>query len=277
MRKKAIGFLGGQFGDAITTIAAQKIFCEDFPDYDFTFALSEKYAGIMPLFEHQPHIKTRHLWQGYDGLWPTEKDKTFLKDSHYDIVFNPMQGVGDGNWMNRIHQVELCCERYGLRRPQTPKVSLHRFFEKNESYKGCVAVSLFPNGGDGLKNLGAGKVQEVCDFLIKLGHKVIQIGGAMEPDIQGAHKLNLSYFESVKVMCSCDFLVTGDTGMSWVASAYDIPVVGCYAYGYHSGAASSKNWQPINPRAIYLERYDAKDIPIQEILESVLRVRQLEK
>lgn len=271
--KKAIGFLGGQFGDAITTIAAQKIFCEDNPDYQFTFALAKKYAGIMPLFYNQPHIHDYHLWEGYDNF-PQQKDIAYLEEQQFDIVFNPMQNVGDERWMNRIHQVQLCCERYGLRIPSSGKINLQRYFEPDYEYRNCVGLSLFPNNGEGIKNLKRDVAQELTKTLVKKGYRVIQLGDAREPTLVGAKKVIASYFDSVKALCACKFLVTGDTGLSWVAAAYDIPVAGFYAYGYHC-ATTSINWQPVNAKAIYQERYDAKEFTIEDINSQIESLESL--
>ena len=266
--KKAIGFLGGQFGDAITTIAAQKIFLEHNPDFEFTFALSKKYEEIIPLFLNQPHIKNVHLWEGYDSYWPTTNDLEFINNQKFDIVFNPMQGVIH-DWFKSMHQVSLCCARYGLKIPKTNEVSLHKYFEPNENYKNYVAVSYFANNGQGIKNISIQKINIINNFIKNMGYKIVHLGGCNEPIIDHAINPKLSLFESVRILCSCKLLITTDTAMSWIASAYKIPTIGIYSYAYHPGATTSINWQPVNPNAFYLDSDAAENVSLNDILENI--------
>ena len=64
-------------------------------------------------------------------------------------------------------------------------------------------------------------------------------------------------------------LITGDTGMSWVASAFNQNVIGLYAKKYNFNASTSANWQPTNSKAIYLERDNVNEIPIAEIINAI--------
>jgi len=270
MRKKAIGFLGGQFGDILTTIGAQRVFSEDFPEYDFTLAVSRKYSEILALFKDQKYIKDLHTWEGYDSSWPTENDINFLKEKKYDMVFNPMQGVGDANWFNKTHQVSLCCERYGLRLPDTNEIFLNKNFKENLEYKNSICLSVFPNEGIGIKALTLSRAQNLAKILKSKGHRVLQLCGRNDPKIDGAEIVQKSFVEVSEILCCCKLLITGDTSISWIASAYKVPTVGLYAYGYHAGAKTSKNWQPINPNAIYLESETVSGIEDEHILRAVL-------
>lgn len=264
--KKAIGFLGGQFGDIITTIGAQKVFSEDYPEYELTLGISRKYADIAPLFYNQRYIKDIHIWEGYDNAWPTENDKKFIETNKYDIIFNPMQGVGDHNWYNRIHQVALCCERYGLRLPDTNEVFLNKNFNVLNEYKNSICLSIFPNNGIGLKSPSLDKAQNLINSINKFGFQVIQLRGPSDPRLNNVKIIETSLFEAVKIMTSCKLLVTGDTSMSWIASAYKVPTLGMYAYKYHLGSHTSKNWQPVNPNAKYIEADILENISNEEVI-----------
>jgi len=265
--KKAIGFLGGQYGDAITTIAAQNIFAENYPDFDFTFALSKKYEAIMPLFLNQKQIKNIHLWDGYDSYWPTNNDINYIKENNFDIVFNPMQGVIP-NWFETMHQVSLCCARYKLPLPKTDEVTLNRYFEPNNNFKNYIAISPFANNGHGLKALSLERINVITNFLYKKGYKIVHLGSERENTIDNTINPKFNLFESVKILCACKLLITTDTAMSWIASAYKIPTLGLYAYGYHQ-TNTSKNWQPIQPNAKYLESYSVNDINMDIILKNI--------
>ena len=267
--KKAIGFLGGQFGDIITTIGAQKVFSEDYPEYELTLGISRKYADIAPLFYNQKYIKDVHIWEGYDNAWPTENDKKFIEINKYDIVFNPMQGVGDLNWYNKIHQVSLCCQRYGFRLPESDKVSLINHLDVLDEYKNYICLSIFPNNGEGIKSFSINKAQNLVDSIKKMGFKILQLCGPKDPILKEVEAIRKPFTEAVQIMNSCKLLITGDTSMSWVSSAYNTLTLGVYAYAYHGGALTSKNWQPVNTNAKYLEADIVDHIENERILEAL--------
>ena len=54
--------------------------------------------------------------------------------------------------------------------------------------------------------------------------------------------------------------------MSWIASAYKVPTLGMYAYKYHPGSHTSKNWQPVNPNAKYIEADILENISNEEVI-----------
>ena len=102
-----------------------------------------------------------------------------------------------------------------------------------------------------------------------MGYKIVHLGGCNEPIIDHAINPKLSLFESVRILCSCKLLITTDTAMSWIASAYKIPTIGIYSYAYHPGATTSINWQPVNPNAFYLESDAAENVSLNDILENI--------
>jgi len=272
MKKKAIGFLGGQLGDQIICLGAVKVLAEDYPDTDFTMAMSEKFSAIAPLFENQPYIKDIHIWQGYDAAWPTENDKKFIIDNKYDLVFNPMDNNQHPRWFQTMHQVSSTCQRYGLRLPDTNEVFLKKNFKLLPMYKNHIALSVFANNGEGVKSLSVGRAQELVDNLKSMGHKVLQLHGPKDPVLKNLEVISKSFVKAAQVLHSCKLLVTGDTAMSWVASAYKIPTLGLYAYSYHPNATTSVNWQPINPNAKYLEANIVANIPNDLIIEEVGKI-----
>ena len=268
--KRAIGFLGGQYGDIVTTIAAQKIFKEDFPNYKLTLAASFKFKEILPIFKGQDFVNDIHIWQGYDESWPTDADLRFIKDNEYKIIFNPMQGVGDGLWFNRIHQVSLCCERYGLRLPESNQVSLQKKFLENSDYKNTIFLSVFPNNGQGVKAMSMKNAISLTDILKKEQNKVYQISGPHDPQIPNVDRvIKVSFLEILPIIANCKLLITGDTSICWIASTLEVKTLGLFARGCHPNSINSKNWQPINPNAIYLEADNVNNINLDKIVTEV--------
>lgn len=265
---KAIGFLGGQFGDSIISIGLQKVFTQLHPEVEFTFALSKKYSAILPLFNEQSHIKSIHAWEGYDNLWPTQTDREFINEQRFDYLFNPMQAHRDNTWYLRRHQVAEVCHMYGFPEPETNEVTLNRYFTPYNR-RDTVALALFPNNGQGVKSMNVERANFIANYLHKQGIKTIQLGTSAEPKIENCPRLDTPYFDSVRHLTGCRFVIAGDTGLSWVASAYKIPILGLYAYGYYHGVETSKNWQPVNPNAEYLEGRSINDIPLEHIAAKI--------
>ena len=104
-----------------------------------------------------------------------------------------------------------------------------------------------------------------------MGYKAVHLNGPGEPDIEGSIKSNCSWIDSAALIAKSEMLITADTGMSWVASAFSHPTVGLYAWGYNPVCETSKNWQPTNKNASYLESYNARDIKAKEIVAEIIK------
>ncbi len=268
---KICGFMGGQFGDAIIAQGAVSSIRKLYPDCNFTFALSKKYGGILPLFENQPNIQRTHIWEGYDREWPTEKDTDFLKQEKFDILFHPMAYHKDNLWYLNHHQVTECCNMYNLPAPETNEITLVPSLTPCEVFKNYVGLSLFPNNGKGIKSLSLDKAEIITEFINKKNNcDTVQLAGPDDPFIRSSgHYYKAPYMECVRALLACKLLITGDTGMCWIASALKIPVVGLFATAYYPYAQTSINWQPVNPKAIYLEGRTVDDIPMSSILSVI--------
>ena len=157
----------------------------------------------------------------------------------------------------------------GFSPPKDLSCVLTKYFELKSGFEDSVCISPFTAWEK--KNISLSKWEQIVSFVNSKGLKVVQIGGNSEPTIKGAEKkLNLSYFESAKVMLSCKFLICLDGGMSWVASAYKQKVLGLYGYHF-DGLMSPKIYQPINENAIYLESKNAEDIQMNLIFDNIIK------
>ena len=70
-------------------------------------------------------------------------------------------------------------------------------------------------------------------------------------------------------MLGTDFLISCDSGMPWVASAYNHPTIGLYSSAYNPMVETTKNWQPVNPNAVYLESNLANNISMYAIVDEI--------
>ena len=57
--------------------------------------------------------------------------------------------------------------------------------------------------------------------------------------------------------------------MAWIASGYSFPTFGIYAYNYYPHVTTSKNWQPINPNAKYIEKDKISNITLDLVSEEI--------
>lgn len=265
---KAIGFLAGQFGDVMMGMAAFKSFRTLYPDVHFTLGVGNRYGGIAPLFREQPGIDAVHIWDSYGTEWPNAKDKAYIKDEKFDIIFNGMAPHRDPNWFLRRHQTAEVCHMLGL--PESPdrQITLQRWFNLIPAYKDCVAISGFTSFGRS-KSISKEKLIRIVWRIRGLGFVPVQLAGPDDPSLDGVRVVREDYFEAVRIMLSCRLLVAADTGMNWVASAYNHPTVGLMSWGFYPMCSNSRNWQPENRNAVYLEAEHADNIPDEDIYRTL--------
>lgn len=265
---KAIGFLGGHAGDLMMCLVAAKAHKEKYPNSKLTFSASKKHSGILPLTLSSKFVDSIHTWDGYDD-WPNTEDKLYLTSNIYDIIYPPNQKHTNEFWYLQKHQTAEACERYGLHIPNSLKIDLSKTWDnKKENY---IAIAPFgvTRGQD--KNMTAEQANKIVNLILKLGFIPVQLGTKEEFSIC-ENRFFGNFIDSVIFMTSCRALVTVDTAMSWIASAYNVPTVGLYGYEYYAMAKSSKNWQPINPNAIYLESNRASNIIIERVEEALKQI-----
>jgi|LakMenEpi03Aug12_release.lakeMendotaPanAssembly.Ray.scaffolds.fasta_scaffold16032_8 ADP-heptose:LPS heptosyltransferase len=265
---KAIGFNQGQYGDLCMNLVAAKSFKTYFPDSELYFGINKKYESIKEIFYENPLVQKIHIWDKYDG-WPSNEDVAFIERERFDYVFHAMPHHPEPDWYLKRHQTEEVCYVHGLKAPENLQISLNKYFatEKNNKY---VAVNLFAEtrGSDKMPSLE--KSKQICQLIIKMGYTPVQIGLPDQPQICEKRFIG-TFFDTIKFVLSCDFLITVDSAIAWIASGYSFPVLGLYSYTYYPQAQTSKNWQPINPNAIYLEKNLVENIDINEIENSILK------
>ena len=263
---RAIGFNAGQYGDLAMNLVACRALKESVADCHITLGIGNKYADCKEAFLNNPYIDAIHIWDSYDG-WPKDADKEYLKEQKFDHVFNAMPKVHYNLWYTQWHQTTEVCLMHGLRPPVNLEIHLNRYWPKIDKYKEYVAISSFTSFGES-KSISIDKTKRIIDYIHKLGLKTIHLNGPGEPDL-GIEKSDCSYFESIKIMTSCKFLLSADTGMSWFASGYKQKVLGLYGYEYYPYCKTSKNWQPINESAIYLEARHANLVEDDAIFSKI--------
>lgn len=280
MDKRKLRFIGlnmQQRGDLVMNTVAARAIKEQFPNSYFTLGISKPLEDMLPLFLYNKYIDDIHIWESSDGL--TENDMDYISFNGFDKVFDPMPHHKLEDWYYYVkNQTEEVCAMHDLRPPEDLSCYLNKWFALNSSLKDYVALVAFGGVYRGINNekcLNENFANEIVKLIKEFGYKTLQISGPNEPKLKNALNLNTSYFESVVNMLSCKFVITVDTGLSWIASAYKFPTLGLYSNRYYEDRISVI--QPINSNAIYLDDYSVNNISLNKIekLISILLSRKL--
>ena len=263
---KAIGFNLGQFGDLCMNVVPSKAFKLMHPDSHFTFNMSKRYSAIKEIFLFNQYIDDVKVWDGYNDNWETSDYTTFIRESKFDIIYNPMIGPQAG-WQMHRHQTAEMCRVHSLTPPENLQIELNQYFDLFNDYKKYIAVCYSGATDSHKKNLSEEKTLEISRLIESLGYKPL----FFQNKVQNYDCYSGQFFDAIKIMLSCKMLITIDSAMCWIASGYKFPTLGLYNKFYYSeyGATTSKNWQPINPNAIYLENNGLNSIIIEDIEKSM--------
>jgi hypothetical protein len=282
MKKVYFGNLG-QFGDVIMQEPALRKYIKDNPDDKITLGVSLKYSEALKLYEnYHDNIVAMKIFLDYENF-PTEDDVRYFKNEQFDLVTIKRTSNEinisdrgclalhpDTAWAKRIHQTAAAGHQQGIEIEDT-QIRFNKTFDLEVKEK-FICFSLFPNHPHaGAKSLSIQQIQGIVKMINKMGLHAVHLNGPNEPDIEGTIKSNCSWIDSVALMTRSEMLITADTGMSWAASAFSHPTIGLYASGYNPVCETSKNWQPVNQNASYLESYSAEGIKARDIIEEVLK------
>lgn len=253
----------GQFGDILISLKVSEELSRTFPDARITMGASKSYSSILELIKTAPYVQDTVLWEGYCDY--SEKDKEFIRKEQFDLFYCPFQASTTQFWKTH-HQVADAFVRHKLLPPNDLQIKLPVLEARNPD-SNIICISVFPNFGVGVKSWERSTAQDYVDCLVEMGYDIVQLDG--EKPLKNILKQSHSWLETASWLCTCRLLITGDTAVSWLASAYNTPTLGLYALGYYFGAETSKNWQPINPNAVYLEADNVNNIK-QELIEEKL-------
>lgn len=265
---KAIGLIGGQVGDLVMATAAARQFKIQYPGSHLTFSMIKRYGHVKDLFIGNPDIDDVHVWDS-DLDWPLKSDLDYCRSIEADVVFNPFPSHTRPDWYNHLHYVEETCLMMGFGKPSDLQCSLGYRPNKIPGLDRIITMSMFASGNQPTKTLSSEDRERLVKSIRSLGFTVIQLGSS-DIDIQGAAKLNSDIFTAVDYLTSSRLHVTIDTAFSWIASAYQHPVVGLYAVNYadmFQDRVVSHN--PFNPKAIYHNAQRINDISIEAIISSI--------
>ncbi len=266
---KAIGMLGSLYGDLIMCSAVIKQFKLQYPDSHFTFACAKPFASILPLFFNNQYIDSFHVWDGYNN-WPTDKDKEFINNGKFNIVFNALAPhPKEQDWYNHRHYIEEVALMLDLDKPKDLTCELVSWFGRDEKYSKYIAIGAFPsNSKDLTKTLSMDKWEAIIELIIKLGYEPIQLGGWREIQIKGTKKPELNWVEAAQILYSSKLVLTTDSVWSWLSSAYECSTVGFYCHNYPNMVKQFSHL-PVNENATYLVGKKMDDIPLETILKVI--------
>ena len=267
--KKVYFGMNGQYGDIIMQEPGLREFIKNNPETKIILGCSQKYKGVLPLYyNYHDNIIGYKIWEGYND-WPTKADSEYIESQNFDAMFPEKIPVHEQrDWVKYRHITIETALMLGVS-ATTTNITLNTLEGIVKEPK-TVALHLFSSlWPGGVRSVGIEKQNIIVNYLISKGYKVYQLSAPHQPKIENTVFVKGSYFDSCKKMLSTDFLITCDSGMPWVASAYNHPMIGLYSFGYNPIVGTTKNWQPVNPNASYLESYFANDIPVNIILDEI--------
>jgi len=261
--------MGGQYGDIIMQEPGLRKFIESNPGTKIVLAVCDKYKDIQPLFyNYHEDIIDFKIWQGYDD-WPTESDLNYINNQNFDAMFpfeKPRHEQPD--WAKYRHIVEETALMLGVE-TSTNKIEL-KMPENIVKRPNTIAVHLFSSKWPaGTRSISLEKQKAIVNYIKDKNYDVMQISAPHQPQIDGTIIEHGTYYDACINVLSCEFLVSCDSGMPFVASAYDHPVVGLFSSNYNTLVSTTKNWWPLNPNAIYLEAPVANYIENNKIFEAI--------
>lgn len=269
---KIIGFNQGQIGDLVMCSKLTEHIKILNPDATMIFGINKKYESCQEAFLNHPAIDYIHIWSAYNN-WPDHKDQGYLDREKFDRVFHPMPTHKDSEWYKSMHHVDAHFDMNGLNREDSGidlQLNLNRYF-KVEKNHGCVAISPFTSSD--IRSMSAERVSDIVKEIQLTGKKVIQLGIPIHPDIGADYRPNnSSIFDDVKLLLSCDALITADTSFAWFSSAYKHPTVGLYGKNAYYGEYDIKNRYPINPNAQYINEESINNITPYAVLETLKNI-----
>lgn len=269
MAMKAIGFLTGRVGDAVMCSVAARQFKKQFPHAHLTFAVGKRFGNVIDLFKGLPYIDDIHVWHGTDDDWPTNTDTAFINLEGYDVVFDGVSQHTRSDWYNHLHYVEETCLMLGLDKAADLQCQLGYLPRAVPGLNKTITTSLFASGNQPYKTLGEAKIRTLFAAFKVAGYDVLQVGST-DPVIEGASNLNGDIYTAVDHICSAKVHLTIDTAFSWIASAYQRPLVGLYGRNYPDMRPGRQvSHHPVNPNATYIDAEVVDKIGIEAIIGDV--------
>lgn len=263
---KAIIGLSGQVGDLVMASVAVRQFKAQYPDSHVTFAMGAKYAHVKDLFAGLPGVDAVHAWNGHDN-WPSLVDIAFVQAGGFNHVQHPFPQHTRPDWYNHLHYVEETCRMLGIATPIDLQCALGYIPKVVPGGANRITLSLFASGNQLKKTMRLDDMRDLVANLIWRGFTPVQIGSSDLP-IEGAQQAQAgSIYDAIDLITSSRLHITIDTAFSWIASAYQHPVVGLYGVTYPDMPPTRiVSHNPVNPNATYLNRPSVKDITVEEIL-----------
>lgn len=264
--KRYGGGSGHRYGDLFMNLNLWRTVKLMHPDAHTTFFINGNYRSAAPLFLDQPDIDQVHITHSPVGDLD-EVDKQWVRERGFSRFFSLMADHNHSDpWFFHRNQPQEVCHMHGLPVVNEGKLRLNRWFEPTVGLTKWVALQAFAGSYDpaNTKMLSPARAQEIVNLILARGYSVLQLGIASEPKLEGTTRINNDFFSAVKDLLGCRALVTTDSGFNWAASCYDHSVLGLYGNEYY-GKDRVSAIQPLNPNAIYLDRFNVNEIPIHYI------------
>lgn len=229
---KGILILTRTLGDVVLGNVLAKNIKLQFPDIELDYVVEENYK---PLIESSPYIKNIHIVKSTFEEW--DDILKFIVNGMYDKVFVAQQTSGiDNSWhqtskYGKSHLLSFYAKRCGIKIID-PKLELNisdKLINDSINKLSHPIVAIHTTTLADVKNWS--KFVELVKVLKEQNFSVIQLGSNTDVKIEGVDlKPDLSLKEIMQFLNEklCDIFIGLDSGLSYVAAAFNIPVVALY-------------------------------------------------
>jgi ADP-heptose:LPS heptosyltransferase len=257
----------GQIGDIILFTATARRLKELFPNSRLTFAVSARcreagelvaglsYVDRLFITQHYFERLTAPLVPLWEAGWPVDVrgDDEVWEQRRHDLVFETRPRHAGPRWWEQRHLVAETAAMVGVPglRDLRTEVALPPHAVAPPEARGRIVLHNDP----AIDPRKEWPWEHVCAVVAALEPEtVVLLGGTpRHADAHAPGALDLrgrtTLAEAAAIIRDCRCYVGIDSGLMWIAASLQVPTVGIYGRSY---VPACEAFQPVNPRAIYL-------------------------
>lgn len=228
---KGILILTRTLGDVVVGNTLAKNIRLNHPDItQLDYIVEEKYADLV---NDNPNITNVRAITNTEQAW--NDILRIVSCEGYDYIFMAQQTSSTDNcWHqhpthNKKHILDFYAKRCNIKIiDPTLELFTHGALGGNWITIGKGTIALHNTSLVDVKNWD--KFNELSQMLLEKGYNVVQLGHKNDKPILGANKIELSLLEIMQYLKAkqCKVFVGLDSGLSYVASAFNVPTIALY-------------------------------------------------
>ena len=262
----------GQIGDIIMFSSTLRRLRQLYPNARITLAVSRKYQQAGELLTGLPYVNRLfvtefyferlrpELFQPWERGWPVDLrgDDEVAEERRHDLVLETRPRHRRERWWEHAHQVQEIAHMVGVPGPIDLRTEIA--IPGDTSVPDGVAGKIVFHNEPAIDATKAWPLGHALRLMEVFGHKLVLLGSAPPAeDPVGAHAQDIGVVdlrgrttlaEAAAIIRACGVYVGIDSGLMWIASSLQVPVIGLYGTSYIPAYGAIR---PVNPNARYLQ------------------------